>query len=103
MTIIEPNKANYSYGPAVFMTLFLLASLTGVYIYFYSESVNLKHSIFEDSKNLQALQVSNAELKNQLYQITDLTNLDSIIESGKLVKDNKPEYIESKSEVLASN
>ncbi len=103
MTIIEPNKAKYSYSPTVFMGLFLSVFLTGAYIYFYSEGVSLRHSISEGSKNLQELQVANAELKNQLYQITDLSNLNSVIESKKLVKDKRPEYIESKSEALAAN
>lgn len=103
MTIIEPNKAKYSYNPAILTMLLLLVILGCSHIYFYNESVGLKHLISEESKNLQELRVVNAELKNQLYKITDLSSLDSVVESRNLIKDKKPEYLKDKSEVLAVN
>lgn len=82
---------------------FLLAFLAFSNIYIYNKNVILKQSISEGSKNIQELQVANAEAKNKLYKMTDLSNLNDIIKSNKLVKDTKPEYFENRSEVLAIN
>lgn len=101
MTIIEPNKSKYSYNSSVLMMSLLLACLVFSNIYIYNKNVSLKQFISEGSKNLQGLQVVNAESKDRLYKMTDLSNFDGIIKSNNLVKDKKPEYFENKS--LAAN
>lgn len=103
MTIIEPHKATYSYSSRILYALFTLAALVCLNIYFYNENVSLKHSISADSKNLQGLQVANAELKSQLYAVTDLSNLNVIAKGKNLVKETKPQYLETGSGVLAVN
>jgi len=103
MTIIEPHKTKSSYNSTVFMLVFALVAFVCLNIYFYNETVNLRHSISVASKNLQALQVSNAESRTRLYQLTDLSSLDAIAKSRGLVKERKPEYFENKSEALAVN
>ena len=85
------------------MMSFLLACLAFSNIYIYNQNVGLKQFISAGSKDLQELQVANAEYKNKLYKMTDLSNLNEIIKSNNLVKDKKPEYFENKSEILASN
>lgn len=103
MTIIEPHKAKYSYNSTVLYMLFALIALACLNIYFYNEGVVLKHSISANSKNLQSLQVTNAELKSQLYATTDLSNMDAIAKNENLVKEIKPIYIEGMAGGLAVN
>jgi cell division protein FtsL len=103
MTIIEPHRAKYSYNSAVLYMLLALVALACLSIYFYNESVDIRHSISANAKDLQSLQVSNAELKSQLYATMDLSNLDAIAKSENLVKETKPGYIETTSGVLAVN
>ncbi|MHB9019709.1 MAG: hypothetical protein ACYC3G_02450 [Minisyncoccota bacterium] len=103
MTIIEPNKSKYSYNSSVLMMSVLLACLAFSNIYIYNKNVALKQSISEGSKNLQELRVVNAESKNKLYKMTDLSNLNDIIKNNGLVKDKSPKYFENKSEILAVN
>jgi hypothetical protein len=103
MTIIEPHKSKYSYSLTVLFMLLALAVLACLNIYFYNESVGIKHLISSDSKNLQSLQVANAELKSRLYAKTNLSSLDTIAKSKNLVKETRPEYLETGSGVLAVN
>ncbi|MDO8442736.1 MAG: hypothetical protein Q7S81_00505 [bacterium] len=97
MTIIEPNKSKYSYNSAVLLMSLSLACLAFSNIYIYNKNVTLKQSISEGTKNLQELQVVNAEFKNKLYKMTDLSNLNDVIKSNNLVKDKSPKYFETKS------
>ncbi len=97
MTIIEPNKSKYSYNSAVLTMFVLLACLAFSNIYIYNKNVSLKQFISEGSKDLQELQVVNAEFKNKLYKMTDLSSLNDIIKSNSLVKDVRPKYFENKS------
>jgi len=103
MTIIEPNKARYSYNSSPLLLSFALIGLVLLNIYIYNENVGLKHSISDGSKNLQNLQVANAEFKNQLYKITDVSSLNILVKNNNLVKETKPKYFEKTSEVLAVN
>lgn len=96
MTIIEPNKLKYSYNSSVLLMSLLLAFLAFSNIYIYNKNVTLKQFISEGSKNLQELQVVNAESKNKLYKMTDLSSLDGVIKSNNLVKDKSPKYFENK-------
>ena len=103
MTIIEPHKAKSSYNSTVLTLVLMFAAFVCLNIYFYNETVNLKHSISIASKNLQALQVANAESRTELYKLTDLSALDDLAKSRGLVKERKPEYFENKLEALAVN
>lgn len=103
MTIIEPNKAKYTYNPSILMMSFLLACLAFSNIYIYNQNVSLKQYISKGSKEIQELQVVNAEYKNKLYKMTDLSTLNELVKTNNLVKDRKPEYFENKSGILAAN
>ena len=96
MTIIEPNKSKYSYNSTVLLMSLVLAFLAFSNIYIYNKNVTLKQSITEGTKNLQGLQVVNAEFKNRLYKMTDLSSLDGVISSNNLVKDKSPKYFENR-------
>ncbi len=103
MTIIEPNKARYSYNLSLLLLALSLVGLVLCNIYIYNENVSLRHSISGGSKNLQELQVTNAELKNELYRITDISNLTNLVRINNLIKETRPKYFEKTVDVLAVN
>jgi cell division protein FtsB len=95
MTIIEPNKHKKRIN--FFLILILLLLLLGAFlnIYLYNYIVNLRHTITSFEKKMHELEVANADFKNDLYKIRDNSNLMHLIDKFKLVKENKPEYLEN--------
>ena len=94
MTIIQPNKNNKS-NLLVFilMTAGVLSVVWGVFLY--NELVDLRHEFQRQNDDIQKAEVSNAELKNNLYNIIDARNLEALVEGQYLVLDNDPQYIKS--------
>ena len=94
MTIILPNKNNKS-NLLVFilMTAGVLSVVWGVFLY--NELVDLRHEFQRQNDDIQKAEVSNAELKNNLYNIIDARNLEALVEGQYLVLDNDPQYIKS--------
>lgn len=52
----------------------------------YNQTVNLKHTLSDSQDQLQELKAASADLKNQLYQLTDSRNLIQLMEDRGLVK-----------------
>jgi len=77
--------------------LIALVLIFGVFlnIYFYNHIVSLRHMLVSSQKNLQKLEVANADLKNDLYKILDADSLTSLASNFGLIKENKPEYLEN--------
>ena len=97
MTIIEPNKINWSLQYELIslgIMLFLVALFS---IYFYNLNVNLNYQLSLQEKSLQQLEVLNGDLKNQLYQILDSRNLTALIGQKNLIPDKNPDYFEYRS------
>lgn len=95
MTIIEPNKHKYFYTQFIYLAI-LLIFLAVLSINFYNLNVNFKYSISEQSKAIQNLEVSNGDLRNQLYTVLDAQKLASFAAERNLVAEKNPEYIEYK-------
>lgn len=93
MTIIEPTKNKY-YSSEFLYLVGLILIITILNIYFYNLNVNLKYQISIHEKSLQQLDVANAEIRNQLYQMLDSENLISLIKKHNLVSDKNPDYFE---------
>lgn len=79
------------------MPLIVLMLVFGILlnIYFYNSIVGLRHTLDTSLKTLQKLEVSNADLKNELYKALDTNNLTTLVERFGLVKENKPDYLEN--------
>lgn len=93
MTIIEPSK-NHILGSslAYFIGLLILCVIAG--IYFYNLNVNLKYEVSMNSKAIQQLESTNADLRNQMYKMLDAKNLTAIIQKQNLIQDKNPDYFE---------
>lgn len=103
MTIIQPNKNRQAFHPFILVLTAVLAFSAFSGIYFYNANVKLRHAIGDSAKNLQELEASNANYKNNLYKILDANNVEAVAAQKQLIQEKNPKYMESKSEILASN
>ena len=71
---------------------------------FYNQLINLRHEIASQETNLQKVEVTNAELKNNLYRLTDNENLQTLATDKNLVLEKNPKYVKiNDSNKLTSN
>lgn len=86
MTIIAPKKNKNNINLIIIGLVLPVLVLAYWSISIYNQTVNLKH-VLDDSRNqIQELKVTNADLKNQLYQLTDSRNLIQLGEDKGLVR-----------------
>jgi len=96
MTIIEPHKKSHFYayffyiGAILFVTAIASISL-------YNANVRLKYAVSAQEKALQELETANADFQNQLHQLLDAGNPDSVSLRQSLVSERNPQYLELKS------
>lgn len=92
MTIIQPNK--YRSLKHFLIILFLILLAGGVfYIYEYNKFVDVRYQADFFKEQIIKAQALNADLKNQLYQITDPANLQSLAQKQGLFLEKKPDYL----------
>ena len=101
MTIVKPksrrfNKINFL---IILLGLSLGSSVLGGMLT-YNELVNLRHDISKQDMALRKEEVSNAELKNQLYSIIDVKNLETLVGERSLVLEKNPDYFKTQGESL---
>lgn len=95
MTIIKPHKTN-NYLRFLFLIFALGALGGGIYIFEYNSLVNIKNQIESAKKEIVELQIQNADLKNNLYQILDTAKLENLALEKQLVLEKNPEYFNTK-------
>lgn len=103
MTIIEPNKSKLRIN-YIFCFL-IIGIIAGIFlnVYFYNQMVNLRYSLSLSQAELEKLQVSSAELKNQLYAVLDSNNLNELVKNTNLILDNRPIYLQDRWQEFASH
>ena len=78
------------------MVLTGIAVLSVVWgVFLYNQLVDIRHEIENKSNSLGKAEVNNAELKNNLYNIIDSANLESLAEGKSLAFDKNPQYVKS--------
>lgn len=95
MTIIQPNKNNKKINlliSGLTMTTVVVA-VWGVFLY--NQLINLRHELVSQEDNLQKAEVMNAELKNNLYQLTGTKNLETSANQNSLVLEKNPQYLKN--------
>ena len=70
----------------------LVVSLSNVFIY--NKIVILQHRLKSNEKDLRELRVANVNLKNQLYKLLDIKNINQLSQKEGLIKVQKPQYLE---------
>jgi hypothetical protein len=92
MTIIKPRA--YKNHLRFFFLLFLLIVLGGLlYIFEYNAVVENRQNLKNLKKSIIELQVLNADLKNNLYQITAAASLEKMAGEYGLEFERRPEYL----------
>jgi len=105
MTIIQPNRESKktSLFALVLTGIAVLSVVWGVFIY--NQLVDIRHEVKEASNNVGKAEVTNAELKNNLYNMIDSGNLESLAQDKSLALENNPQYVKSdgKNQLTANN
>ena len=69
----------------------ILEAILGIFAY--SKSVRLGYLINQEQKDIQQLEVENAEFKNHLYAVLDFQNVEKIAAELGLIKEKRPDYL----------
>lgn len=93
MTFIQLNKNQNKINFLILILTFAAISSAVWGVFLYNQLVNFRHEIVNYEKIVSQAEVENAELKNTLYQIIDVKNLESAIGGRLLVIENKPQYV----------
>jgi hypothetical protein len=95
MTIIQPNRENKktSLFALVLTGVAVLSVVWGVFIY--NQLVDIRHEMEKTSNSAGKTEVTNAELKNNLYNMIDSENLESLAKEKSLTIDKDPRYVKS--------
>jgi cell division protein FtsB len=106
MTIIQPNKNNHkiNFLISILTVISVIAAVWGVFLY--NQLVSLRHEVKKQETNLERAEVSNAELKNNLYSILNEKKFEPLINQQSLILDKNPEYVKTtgkKQQGLTSN
>lgn len=94
MTIIRPNKGNkrmYNFlivSLGLFVVIFIISGIA-----IYGVLVGLRHDINLLQKDFQEEELARTKLQNQIYKITDVTNLESKALQLGLIKEHNPQYL----------
>ncbi|KKR88753.1 MAG: hypothetical protein UW50_C0001G0171 [Candidatus Wolfebacteria bacterium GW2011_GWA1_44_24] len=92
MTIIQPNKKNkLNFLISILMLILAVVAVWSVFLY--NQLVDFRHEIASYEKSASETEVKNAELKNELFQIVNPKNLESLMNDGALVLEKNPTYI----------
>ena len=104
MTIIRPNKNQKKFYNIILFSLGLLVIaliLSGIGIY--GIVVGLRHDINLMQKNIQETELTSVKLQNQVYSITNISNLEKKAAENGLVKEPSPEYLNLKTVAKPQN
>lgn len=93
MTIIQPHKSNNgsNFLVSILMMGCVVVALWGIFLY--NQLVDIRHEVGSRGNNIQKAEVTNAELKNSFYNITDTDSLKSASNAQTLILDQNPQYV----------
>jgi hypothetical protein len=99
MTVIEFGSKDVKINFAISaLFVFLIVSVAwGVSLY--QNIITVRHDIEQSTALAETIQVKNAELKNQLYQITDSVGQEAFLQDSGLVADPSPRYVQTSAAV----
>lgn len=96
MTTIEfgkQNNSNISFV-SIALSIFIITSfIWGIFIY--NNLINLRHNLSKNKEMIVKAQVQNAELKEQLYKLTDDIKQGDFLSSSGLTLEKSPIYVVS--------
>ena len=101
MTIIKPHKnRNLAYFIAILFTLIIGGGV--LYIFEYNGVADARFDVVALKRQVQDLEVKNADLKNSLFSYTDPQKLEAAATNFNLTLDKKPQYLNQQQWLSAS-
>lgn len=91
MTVIQPNKDSGILKLIISLSA-LLVGVAALTIIVYSKTVGLRQDIANLTQSIQTEQVQNAELKDQLFAITDPSNLQKLAAKEGFIRVVNPQW-----------
>jgi len=95
MTVIEFGKRDLKINSFIMVLVGVGIVSVVAFVVMYSNLVSLRHSVQALEEDIAHARVTNAELKNEVYQIVDQNASASFLQSQGLVLDSNPHYVES--------
>jgi len=95
MTIVKPKKQRNESVWKMALLLSGTALIASIIFcgFIYSKTVGLKHEILSHKESVKAERTANAELKNDLFKMTDPQMLEAIAEEKGLIEDKNPQWV----------
>lgn len=102
MTIISPEKKYKTLNRWMSSLIFvaIISAILGVFLY--NQIVGVRHDIDNNKVVLREIEVSNAELKNLLHEITNTETAKGVLIQNGLVPEKNPEYIKSSRQLVVN-
>lgn len=93
MTIIQPHKNNGKTGVLIPFLVIGCVSAAVWSIFLYNQVVELRHELSNNADNLHKTEIGNAELKDNLYKLTDESYFSSSTKIQSLTLEKNPQYV----------
>ncbi|MDP3956622.1 MAG: hypothetical protein Q8P97_01345 [bacterium] len=94
MTIIQPGKNKKGLALGIVLFTVLLGVLIGGDVFMYNATVDLNYNINLAGEKINKMEVTNAELKNKMYDLLNSRALENLAAANGLTKDKGPQYFQ---------
>ena len=91
MTIIQPSKKE-NIARLIGALSLLVAVVVGASVMVYAQTTALRYDIQALEKDLENIRVENAELKDTLYDLVDVSNLEKLAYERGLIQETNPQW-----------
>jgi cell division protein FtsL len=92
MTVIKPNKNKSRWNSIIFFCAVGAIFCVALNVFFYARSVAYRQESRKAEARLENLRLRNAELKNRIFNLTDLNSMKDFAEKNGLIKDGNPRW-----------
>lgn len=93
MTIVEFGQKNNRIRTSSILLGAMIITLFLGGIFLYNRLISLRHDVAGNKEIIAKIQVQNAELKDNLYKITDGFDQEALLKANGLVLEKKPSYV----------
>ncbi len=103
MTIIKPTRHNNRFRYTIGVLIIFLGVGAVLTVMFYSGVVELRHRLAGTEKEMNKLEMQNADLKNRFYHKTAASHAEETARAAGLVNERNPSYLIVEPHPMASN
>lgn len=93
MTFIQPNRDSSLSNKILVILILCLVFGTLWLIVLYNKYVNFSHGLSQMRSEFKEIQAQNAELKEKIFNLVDISNLEKF-NGSNFIQDKNPQYLE---------